>query len=743
MSLAHASVSALRNCLVQAVRNADSFALRLLQRTEYALEQSLTSNSAFFADLSIAVRRAALHNLQQHRSRLISSFPHNLLESLILFAREPFAFTSQTLDTDLLQLVPMAELASRQLKLEKKLVKLLAPQVELALADLDALMSRAQGHEWVQPESNPLRIENYVRALGQSISAVQPALEVVDCWQHFMGMQLGSLLSSEYVRTTQLLRQQEVSPAPYAQVDLMNELPAQSLLTLRLLQELATDLRWIDDPQLTVPQVLTPSMLDGWPQTAVQSSGLSTMAILQGIEPGLQTEWTSYSSTVLQSQMLPTLSDASWVQRPHPQSNLQLCTLQRMMSHMTADARLLPKVQAVLHLLEPALGQIAQTELAFFDDGRHPARQLLDELTARSLWFATESVAGYAHFIGVAEQVARALARQSFINASVFAAALQQMREQWPPEGRLSAMAAIGTGGGIGAQLNPADGAQSTQGMMSSALGLVERHAAMLEQQAAADSSNLSQIIRALPSAEDAAEDIVDFVCGPWADVIFEAQKKDGSKDGFAAQRDPGGYLALVPSLLWSVSPQAAQDAGRLVAIAPKLQRRLARGLRSVGRSEVEIAALAARIAGLHQHYLDAAQAAVQPRPDLFAPTTLFNGLLNATGDDASDRGGSGGNLGITELAPVLVDLECSSSPTAADAGVLSKASADKEEWPVGVWVELSNERKQLRTQLTWVSPQQSLFLFTAEDGSTQSMTRRMRDKLLAQGQLWRLEVPI
>ena len=739
MSLAHASVSALRNCLVQVVRNADSFALRLLQRTEYALEQSLSSNSAIFADLSMAVRRAALHNLQQHRSQLISSFPHNLLESLILFAREPFAFTSQTLDTDLLLLIPMAESASRQLKLEKKLVKLLAPQVELALADLDALMSGAQGHEWVQPESNPLRVENYVRALGQSISAVQPALEVVDCWQHFMGMQLGSLLSSEYVRTTQLLRQQEVSPAPYAQVEQMNELPAQSLLTLRLLQELATDLRWIDDPQLTVPQVLTSSMLDGW-QATVQSSGLSTMATLQGIEPGLQTEWTSYSSTVLQSQMLPTLSDAGWVQRPRPQSNLQLRTLQRMMSHMTADARLLPKVQAVLRLLEPALGQIAQTEPAFFDDGRHPARQLLDELTARSLWFATESVAGYAHFIGVAEQVARALARQPFINASVFAGALQQMREQWPPEGRLSAMAAIDTGGGIGTQLNLVDGAQSTQGMMSSALGLVERHAAMLEQQAAADSSSLSQIIRALPSAEDAAEDIVDFVCGPWSDVIFEAQKKDGSKDGSATQRDPGGYLALVPSLLWSVSPQAAQDAGRLVAIAPKLQRRLARGLRSVGRSEVEIAALAARIAGLHQYHLDAAQAAVQPRPDLFAPTTLLNVLEDATSDEASDD--SAGNLDTTELAPAIANLEYSSLVVAVDAGVQSKASAGNEEWLVGVWVELSNERKQLRTQLTWVSPQQSLFLFTAEDGSTQSMTRRMRDKLLSQGQLWRLEAP-
>jgi hypothetical protein len=54
--------------------------------------------------------------------------------------------------------------------------------------------------------------------------------------------------------------------------------------------------------------------------------------------------------------------------------------------------------------------------------------------------------------------------------------------------------------------------------------------------------------------------------------------------------------------------------------------------------------------------------------------------------------------------------------------------------------VELRNERQQLRTRLTWVSPQQSLFLFTAADGSTQSMTRRMRDKLVAKGQLRRIE---
>ena len=73
-------------------------------------------------------------------------------------------------------------------------------------------------------------------------------------------------------------------------------------------------------------------------------------------------------------------------------------------------------------------------------------------------------------------------------------------------------------------------------------------------------------------------------------------------------------------------------------------------------------------------------------------------------------------------------------------SGPVSVSQLQDAEWPLGTWVELRSERQQVRTKLTWVSPQQSLFLFTAEDGSTQSMTRRMRDKLLSQGQLRRLE---
>lgn len=762
MSLAHASVSVLRTCLVQAVRSADAFALRLLQRTEYALEQSLSTG---LQSARRDVLGAALHNLQQHRASLINSFPQNLLEALVLSARQPFSFSAQTLDTGSGQLLPlasMAESANRQLKVEHRLVQLIEPQVELALADLDALMSGAQGLETAQPQCNPLRLQNYVRAWSQSLTAVQPAAEVAECWHEFMSQQLGPILVSEYSRAANLLRQQGVQPARYG-ADKVS--PPQCLLTLRLLQELASDLRWIDDMRCTVPQSLTDSMLAGWPVTepALQDIGL---------EPG----WTSYSANALQTSLQPWVPSVLGELKPSPSSQapsslIQMRTLQRMMSHMTSDGRLLPPVQKVLHKLEPLLSELVVHDPSFFEDRAHPARQLLDEMTARSLWFASESALGFSHFIAVSEAAANKLASMGCVNAHAFALALQYVREQWPPEGRMSRLS------GFAAQ---AEGEQSTQqGLMSGAVGLADRQIVGAIAQTQPDAEQLASMIRSLPSAKGVPEDILDFVTGPWADVIAQAQQQAGSGQD---ERDPGGYLALVPSLLWSVSPQAAQDVRRLVAIAPKLQRRLARGLRSVGRTEVEIAALAARLGSLQQRVLDAAEVASRGRSDGFPETDVLDELPSMLGtlEGAAETVHAGLDITLPVLtekieevqrapsvqrpeghiAPVFVTApQRSEEPSKAKpeaavpylgvetamlqepaSGPVSVSQLQDAEWPLGTWVELRSERQQVRTKLTWVSPQQSLFLFTAEDGSTQSMTRRMRDKLLSQGQLRRLE---
>ncbi len=89
------------------------------------------------------------------------------------------------------------------------------------------------------------------------------------------------------------------------------------------------------------------------------------------------------------------------------------------------------------------------------------------------------------------------------------------------------------------------------------------------------------------------------------------------------------------------------------------------------------------------------------------------------------------------QVTPHATSVAPAPEPVAPVAPVAPVVS---EDWALGTWVELSNARQSIRTQLTWVSPQQTLFLFTATDGSTQSMTRRMRDKLLAQGQLRRVD---
>jgi dihydroxyacetone kinase DhaKLM complex PTS-EIIA-like component DhaM len=55
---------------------------------------------------------------------------------------------------------------------------------------------------------------------------------------------------------------------------------------------------------------------------------------------------------------------------------------------------------------------------------------------------------------------------------------------------------------------------------------------------------------------------------------------------------------------------------------------------------------------------------------------------------------------------------------------------------PLGSWVEMMINGQWIRTQLTWASPHGTLFLFTSVFGTSQSMTRRSRDKMVEAGNL-------
>ena len=117
------------------------------------------------------------------------------------------------------------------------------------------------------------------------------------------------------------------------------------------------------------------------------------------------------------------------------------------------------------------------------------------------------------------------------------------------------------------------------------------------------------------------------------------------------------------------------------------------------------------RLVQLHQQVLDA-QAPMEPEEP--AP------LETQSGDPS-------------ELPETVVDVDLATVP--GEPAPAAAATLD-DEFTVGSWVDLVSAGKVMRTQLTWASPHKTLFLFTAADGSTQSMTRRMRDKLTAEGSL-------
>jgi hypothetical protein len=355
------------------------------------------------------------------------------------------------------------------------------------------------------------------------------------------------------------------------------------------------------------------------------------------------------------------------------------------MFNIAQDGRLLPPVQRAVKSLEPALKQLVQHDGRFFTDGAHPARRLLDELTQRSLAFTAETAPGFSGFMRLVTGAVDHLAANEIKDAGPFDTVLKALQSAWDTqEQKLKAH----------------------QEAQQKALLQAEQRE-MLAEKIAAD-------IRKLPDVGKVPADILDFAAGPWADVVALAQvmKAPDSTDD-----DPGGFLALVPVLLWSSQPDLTrQEPERLNESIPGLLAKLRKGLKTVNYPATQTSALLQRLVGLHQAAFEkpapAPGVGVAPDPEpaaVVAPEPVA----------------------VDESAQSVAAVPEEVAPTPAEV-----APDPYADFVIGAWVELVTSGRVVRTQLTWASPHGTLFLFTAPDASTQSMTRRMRDKLAAEGAL-------
>lgn len=381
--------------------------------------------------------------------------------------------------------------------------------------------------------------------------------------------------------------------------------------------------------------------------------------------------------------------------------------VQLIIAGITGDERLLPPVRDLIAGLKPALLQLARSDLHFFSDKKHPARLLLEELAQHSFAYDSIEAEGFADFIA---DMQAALARLGHATGTpeTFERVLVRLRHIWSQAEQRR---------------------QVQQQAAVQALMQAEKRNELAAQIAAH--------IRKQPGTVLVPDLVVDFACGPWAQVMAQAQI-----EGKVDQPGEPDHVALLEDLFWSVRPdQAKHQPGQLVKLIPHLVQGLRQGLEGIHYPADQLQQFLDQLFALHQGSMDGVSAARMHRAAQPASKTWLapeeardSGFMDDLDGPAAGDAAPPADFPSTEPMG-LVDRDHETDPTPLD-GNAAAADLSLEQLQAGSWMELQVDGHWLRLQLAWVNEPATLCLFSSASGSNHSMTRRMFDRLVAQGQL-------
>lgn len=557
---------------------------------------------------------------------------------------------------------------------------------EDVLPALDALVSTMLGWRTIQPGLNPLRPEAAVRALQATLSREIPDAQVRELLMTPSGGLLGVQLRRLYKDLADWLRSTGVEPAEplgasaaFGTTQAVKLSPAaRTLLTLdRLRKLLAGD---FDQPAgraeflHTVPASMT--MLEELQQVDTLVARLEK----RGAPAAAPV------STVVDDAGMPRVG-----------RQLGREVLRLLFESLAKDARLLPAYKRELMALEPAVQLLADQDSRVFSDRTHPARQLLERMTQRSLGYPSETADGWSRFLRTVQASVHWVLGKQQVDADTFAALLARLEQEWAERDRA---------------------AVHKREEAARALLHAEQRALL--------ATRLSEQFLAAAEGQTVAGFVLEFLRGPWAQVV--AEDRLSCAEGVD---DPHGYAGLVPDLLWSaqIAPGQRRRARRLAQLLPGMLPRLQAGLASIQWPPELVQRFLDQLHALHEQTLRA-------------------------GQEAEARGTAVGT-GAAEAGDSLQDLESSfrmSQQEAQDSGWIEDdhsvqpgvaaardASAATQPLPgikPGAWADLDLRGEAVRVQLTWASPHGTLFMFTSMAGTAHSMSRRTLDRLLAEGRL-------
>lgn len=608
-----------------------------------------------------------------------------------------------------------------------------------ALNELSAFMSALQGLSHVKPDRNPLRPQIYLSLLQDVLVQAGLPVQVRVTWMRHLAAPLGEVLGASYAALVQRIRSYGVEPlrtpaipaaAPRPPARSPGHAPSQGgvvdasnasgVLTLdRLRQLLAT--------QAAQPQEIAPD------EAVTQFSGeldWHSGAAELARAPAAEEPTTDFASTVpaafeaLQNMnqaddVIARLSQTSLMDKARkpesareklrkscqtPAQVLSFEVMVQMIDNLVNDTRLVKGIRDVIENLEPALLRLVLVDVRFFNNKQHPARRLLQEITERGLAFGSADSPECARFIRSLHRYVNPLSRIHIDSAEPFDLALYNLNNMWSEQGVQS---------------------QQTVQQAVRVLNRAEERNLLAEKICAA----LEQI----PDMQRVPAPVVDFLCGPWSQVMAAAELNNTEH-----VEDPGGYKSLVNLLLWSAQPELTrQDLAKLTKLVSKLLSKLREGLSLIDYPSVKTSLFFDALMKLHQQaFRPASEAPAPSTPSATAKLLGKHHQLWLAPEEAKASGFLDMADDVTGKPPLQSPPQARASlldsviPVASQ-GVQAVPALTLDSLAVGAWVEIAIKGAWQRSQLSWISPQRTMYLFTGANGQTQSMTRPSLENLI------------
>jgi hypothetical protein len=657
------------------IKDAAAAGAVLMQATLARALRDLPATAARIADVvDRSLLLEAIGVLKEQQQVLTVSFPQALLAE---FAHAIAGGRAPNLGFDALPL-----LGDDQLQDNADLVRA-AHELEAAvrpqLGRLEALLAAADLTPHGAPHRHPLRPEVYVRSVYRLVRLSPVAPAVRRRWIRYLPPLMAPDLAQAYEAVAQRL-QALVAVTPDIDLDAVepqDEAARATQLTIRELRKLlAGDAGDAGDGEVAVVVFgesdfshTLPAALEMVQDLRKVDQLLLQLRQRQAAMPGRGRDSLASFRAALRDE----------ARRPAQALGLEVVHL--LVDNLAEDPRLLPAVRDVVRDLEPPLLRLALVDPRFFSDRNHPARQLLEQITQRSLAWSSADEPGFATFMEGLQQATEALLDAGGGGPENFEIAVSALQEAWDeaqPRTRRNRERAV--------------------------------RALMRAEQRNLLAERLARQILGRPDAAQAPREALAFLTGPWTQVMAQARLLDTT-----GAEDPGGCGWVVQTVLWSVQPALA---ARVAAHQRTLVERIDAGLASIDHLPADT---------------DRWQNLLSALRDLALSSATGNALRasEAEPEPLPEKVN-------TWLAPLEMH-ESGFVPEAArpiDAPPSEHDTLPPPELETGAYVDLLLGAGWERWQLTWASPHGMLFMFAHASGATRSMTRRKVHSLMAQGGL-------